>query len=222
MNDPSDSQPVPSLRQPPSDPADLAALYDDWSERYDDDLEAWGYRVPHLAATALANVQPGQGPVLDIGCGTGLVGRQLAGAGFGDLVGIDLSERSLALVGQTSLYRSLHQLDVARQQIPFDDDTFAAAVCIGVMTYLPDTANAVREFARVVEPRGSILFTQRQDAWAERDDHRAIEALADQGVCTVESISEPLPYLPNNAEMGDVPARLIHLRSGRDSTQQGS
>lgn len=201
------------LRQGHTEPGDVARLYDAWATDYDRDLADWDYRAPRLTVQRLAGSQPAAGSVVDVGCGTGLVGRELRDAGFADVVGIDLSPRSLEIAEATGAYRALHQADLQSSPIPAADGAFAALVCVGVMTYLPDTVAAVTEFARVVRSEGSILFTQREDLWAERGYPRVLDELAAAGVCRIEDVSPPLPYLPDS-DLGDIPARLVHLRSG--------
>ncbi len=202
------------LRSGHTDPADVARVYDDWAATYDADLQDWRYQAPSLTVAALMAATPGASPVLDVGCGTGLVGRELQAAGFADVVGIDLSANAVERARATGAYREVKVADVQSAPLPFDDDGFAALVCVGVMTYLPDTTAVVTEFCRVVEPGGSVLFTQRQDLWGPRRCRADLEALADAGRCRIEAISEPLPYLPDSDELGDVPIRLVHLRAG--------
>jgi predicted TPR repeat methyltransferase len=191
-------------------------MYDAWAADYDRDLSEWEYRTPQLVADRLSEAQPGADPVLDVGCGTGLVGRRLGEAGFNGIVGIDLSPRSLEVAESTGAYREVHRVDLQTEPIPTEDDAFEALVCVGVLTYLPAVADVITEFARVVRPGGSILFTQREDLWAERDCQRVLDALSEAGVCRVVEVSAPLPYLPAS-DMGDIPVRLIHLRSGGES-----
>lgn len=199
------------LRQANHDPDAVASIYDDWAGDYDRDLADWDYRAPGLTVDHLAGCRPGAGPVLDVGCGTGLVGRHLVERGFDELVGIDLSARSLEVAATTGRYRDLHQVDLQSAPIPYGDGTFAALVCVGVMTYLPDTGDVVREFCRVVRPGGPVLFTQREDLWVERDCLAVIER-AGAGRFRIEAVSEPLPYLPSSDEMADLPIRLVDLR----------
>ena len=64
-------------------PDDNRALYRDWAATYESDFaEARGY-VYHLEVARLfaAAVPPIDGPVLDVGCGTGIVGIALVVAG---------------------------------------------------------------------------------------------------------------------------------------------
>ena len=201
------------LRSGHTDPADVAKVYDDWAATYDRDLRSWRYQAPSLTVAALAEAQPSAGKVLDVGCGSGLVGIELRTAGFADITGIDLSSSALELALATGAYEVVRQADVQSGPIPFDDDRFDALVCVGVMTYLPDTTAVVTDFCRVVGQGGSILFTQRQDLWEPRDCQRDLDHLAEAGVCHIESVSDPLPYLPDSDELGDVPIRLVHLRS---------
>lgn len=200
------------LRQAHHDPAAVAEVYDTWADGYDADLADWDYRAPDLTVAGLERAGPPAGPVLDVGCGTGLVGRRLVEAGFDDLAGIDLSARSLEIAAATGHYRDLQQADLQADPIPHPDDRFAALVCVGVMTYLPDTEATVREFCRVVRPGCPVLFTQRTDLWAERGCQGVLDRLAADGRVRIESVSEPLPYLPANDELGDVPIHLVDLR----------
>lgn len=200
------------LRTADTDPSTVVGVYDDWVDSYEDDVEVWDYRAPQRIVEMLVRLAPGVSPVLDVGCGVGLVGRELVSSGFETIVGIDLSPRSLEVAAAAGVYESLHEADLQSQPIPFDDDAFAALVCVGVMTYLPDTAGIVGELCRVVRSGGPILYTQREDVWLERDDPATLDRLVTQGVCTVEEISEPGRYLPNSEELGDVPARFVALR----------
>ncbi len=201
------------LRQGQHDPEAVAAIYDAWADGYDRDLQAWSYRAPAAVVERLRAVQPGARPVLDVGCGTGLVGRHLVDAGFAQVSGVDLSPKSLEIAAATGAYRDLTELDLQSEPLPWPDGAFAALVCVGVMTYLPDVEAVVGEFCRAVVGDGSVLFTQRDDLWAERDTMAALERLAAADRCRIEAVSEPQPYLPASDELGDVPIRVVHLRA---------
>ena len=64
-------------------PEEVAALYDSWSETYDADMSAAGYRHPTICLALLARHLPrGAAPLLDAGAGTGLIGEWLAIPGY--------------------------------------------------------------------------------------------------------------------------------------------
>jgi predicted TPR repeat methyltransferase len=180
----------------PSDPAEVAQRYDDWAQRYDDDLAAWSYQAPAVVADAVVARDPAAESVLDVGCGTGLVGRALRSRGFaGRLLGVDISEASLAIARASGAYDSLEPADL-QQRLACADDSVDAVVCVGVMTYLPDVEAVWREFARVARPQGIVVVTQREDLWSERECQAVVDRLAAEGAWTPVEVTGPAPYLP--------------------------
>ncbi len=96
------------LLQGSADPADVAAYYDEWAQRYDADLDGWAYRAPAVVAGVVMEHAPQAHSVLDAGCGTGRSGRALRSAGYRrELHGIDVSEDSLAIAEQSEAYTSV-------------------------------------------------------------------------------------------------------------------
>src|SRR5690242_17029495 len=90
------------LDQGTSDPREVADRYDEWAQGYDDDLAAWSYQAPAVVAETVVSRHPEAGWALDVGCGTGLVGRALRERGFtGQLRGLDISQASLEVAQQT-------------------------------------------------------------------------------------------------------------------------
>lgn len=186
-----------------TDSQETAAYYDAWAESYDDTLAQWNYRSPTIVATMLKQEVSPDGPVLDAGCGTGLSGKALHGAGFRHVTGIDISQASLDVAAQAGVYERLLQVNMQQVPLPLETDAFAAVQCVGVLTYIPDTAAILREFCRVVKPGGLVAFTQREDLFKERDVAGVMQTLADEGLWTPVSVSEPQAYLPGNADYAD-------------------
>jgi predicted TPR repeat methyltransferase len=184
------------LHEGTSDPREVAARYDEWAQSYDGDLESWSYRAPAVVAETVATRLLESGSALDVGCGTGLVGRELRARGFaGQLVGLDISQASLEIAGQGGAYDALEPADL-QQRLRFDDGSFDAVVCVGVMTYLPEVEAVWREFARVARPQGVVVVTQREDLWDTRSCQAVVDRLQDEGVWTPLAITGPAPYLP--------------------------
>ncbi|HEY5420223.1 MAG TPA: hypothetical protein VIL10_05770, partial [Marmoricola sp.] len=63
------------MQQGTSDAREVAHRYDEWAKGYDDDLASWSYQAPTVVAETVVSSHPDAGSVLDVGCGTGLVGR---------------------------------------------------------------------------------------------------------------------------------------------------
>ena len=97
-----------------SSPEETKALYADWAESYDRDFcDAQGYRTPKELVRVFLE-HGGEGPVLDVGAGTGVVGQGLAAAGIGPVDGLDLSPDMLAVAARKGVYRDLLEADVTQ------------------------------------------------------------------------------------------------------------
>ena len=180
-----------------SDPTAVTDRYDDWAEAYDEDLTAWSYQAPAVVAETVVSRHPEAASILDVGCGTGLVGQALRSRGFaGEIRGLDISEASLEIAQRSGAYASVARADL-QQRLPIKTDSIDAAVCVGVMTYLPDVEGIWRELARVVRPGGLIVVTQREDLWEARDCQAVVDRLQGEGVWTPADITGPAPYLPD-------------------------
>ncbi|MET0998581.1 MAG: class I SAM-dependent methyltransferase [Marmoricola sp.] len=184
------------LHQGTTDPREVADRYDEWAKGYDDDLASWSYQAPTVVAETVISRHPEAESVLDVGCGTGLVGRALRAQGFtGQILGLDISQASLDIAEQGGAYDSLEQADL-QQRLPVADDSVDAVVCVGVMTYLPDVEAVWREFARVARPGGLVVVTQREDLWHERECPAVVDRLQHEGLWTPLETRGPAPYLP--------------------------
>lgn len=76
-----------------------------------------GYRMPGMFRTVLRRhplIAAGEhvGPVLDLGCGTGLVALAIADLHLGPLIGVDVAPRMLAQAAAKGLYAELREADV--------------------------------------------------------------------------------------------------------------
>ncbi len=140
----------------------VANLFDNHAPRFDAHLvEKLRYRVPQdLVALARQHAKhPGERwDVLDLGCGTGLVG--VAVAPYAQrLVGVDLSARMLEKARARNLYQRLEQRDLLtmmRQEPAASYDVILAA---DVFIYLGNLADIVREAARLLRADGLLAVS---------------------------------------------------------------
>ena len=91
----------------------VTRLFDHYAPRFDQHLLGQlSYRVPELMRAAIDGVQPtGQFDILDLGCGTGLVGARLHDRAR-SLGGVDLSRQMLAITQQRGIYQYLEHGDL--------------------------------------------------------------------------------------------------------------
>lgn len=89
-------------------------LYRRFADSYDMGFSvSQGYQIPREVALAFVSAG-GQGPVLDVGAGTGLVGEQLQALGIDVIDGVDLSGEMLQMAAHKGHYRDLIEADVTK------------------------------------------------------------------------------------------------------------
>ena len=91
--------------------------------------------------------------VLELGCGTGLILRRVAGVAK-EAVGIDLSEGMAQLARERGLDARIGSVC----DLPFEDEQFDLTYSFKVLAHVPDIEAAVREAARVTRPGGHLLL----------------------------------------------------------------
>ena len=181
----------------------VAQYYDDWATGYNESLARWEYDAPEQVASILRSRLPPKSVILDAGCGTGLSGRALKSAGFTTIDGIDVSTRSLEVASNSGAYHSLQTMDMQHFPFAIPENHYDGLICVGVLTYLTDSAGTLREFSRIVRPAGVMVMTQRSDLFLEREFESVLVELSGEGLIERALISEPRPYLPANEEFSD-------------------
>lgn len=197
------------LRQPLTNAEEVARRYDDWVSTYDAELvRDWRYDAPEVAAQLLV-ASGAAGPILDVGCGTGLVGRALRARGVTDIAGVDLSPKSLEASATTLAYSSLQLHDFNAELLPFESGSFGGVICVGVLSYAHDAAAVVTDFIRVARPGGVIVFTHRVDLWDQSLFGDQLLAMSERGLLRSISWTEPKDYMPGAPDVSDLQIRYV-------------
>lgn len=176
---------------------DRLRLYRAWAATYDEGFAvAMEYRLPaHVAAAFLS--AGGEGPVLDVGAGTGLLAAALRELGFAGVIdGVDLSPDMLAVAGIKGLYRNLAKADVTRP-LPLDGG-YAGVVSSGTFTHGHVGPEALDLLLGVAAPGALFAFSVNSGVWAERGFDRALAVLA--GRITAPTLAEVAIYGPAAAQ----------------------
>lgn len=140
-------------------PADSVRLYGDWAASYDlGFVEAEGYvvylRVVEQLLLQRADIN---GAVLDVGCGTGIVGVVLRDGGFDIVDGIDISPPMLVEAGKkktkegSPVYRKLITADLTKS-LDIPDKQYAGLISAGTFTRGHLGPDSLDELWRVAEP----------------------------------------------------------------------
>lgn len=129
-------------------PEDSVRLYRGWAETYYTEFAAThGYRIPDQVAETF-RAAGGEGPVLDIGAGTGLLAESLGGL---TVDGIDITPEMLAKARAKGLYRALYEGDLLKP-LAFEDGAYGGVISCGTFTHGHVGPACFPELLRVTRP----------------------------------------------------------------------
>lgn len=161
--------------------AEIQRIYQQWAARYDQDndealgtvsqptmVELFGHYAPHPQMT-----------LLDVGCGTGLVGHYLGEAGFTHFDGTDLSDDMLAYAAPRG-YRTLFPANLSKG-LPVADDAYDGCLCVGVFTHGHVGPEGLTELTRITRFGGLIGFTINEDVLEAYGFDKAIARFVEGG-----------------------------------------
>lgn len=158
-------------------------MYDAWAATYDVEVaDENDYQQPVRCTAALRELlRPGDTPILDVGCGTGLAGIALKEGGFRVVDGCDYSEGMLEKATAAGVYRRLFLADLNKPPMDVDDDTYAAATAVGIFSFGHLKAEAMDEILRVIRPGGALVIGLNEHFYEEGSLTRHLETLEKAG-----------------------------------------
>jgi predicted TPR repeat methyltransferase len=142
--------------------------FDAFAATFDANLAALGYRAPSLVAGLLEEMLPApakQFDVLDLGCGTGLVGPLVKGWSR-CLDGCDLSAGMLEKAARRGDYDALRHAELVAD-LRAHPGGYDLVLCADTLCYFGDIAEAMRAARQALRDGGAFVFTV--ESW-EGDD----------------------------------------------------
>ena len=163
-------------------PEDHKAAYGAWASTYEDAIRESGYvSPPRVAATLARYTADTSGPVLDVGCGTGLGGLALADAGFTAIDGIDLSPEMLAVAREKGVYRTLTAVNLL-ETVDIADNTYSGAYSTGTFTLGHIGPDRIPEVMRLLKPGAVFSLTVSEPSWIEKDYETVLASFVSDGI----------------------------------------
>ena len=102
--------------------------------------------------------------VLDVGCGTGFVTRDIARLTTGTVIGIDGSSRLIDVARKTLQENTNTRLTIGdAEHLPFQKNTFHIVTCNLLLMWAEHPQIVVDEMTRVVKPGGRVLASLEPD-----------------------------------------------------------
>ena len=158
---------LPSAKRAPPDY--LRAVFDGYAERFDDHLIGLGYQIPGAIRRIVMEYldSMGQcGPVLDLGCGTGLIGVAIADLPVGPLTGVDISGRMLTEAQSKGLYTALEEADVL-DWLTEDNGAWNLILAGDVLCYFGALETLIRAIHPRLTPTGWFVFSVEEHLTAD-------------------------------------------------------
>lgn len=166
--------------------ANVAALDPGTQQRLAEVLETRGADVQQQAMreTFLGDVEfPADARLLEVGCGTGVLTRRLAGQpGVGSVVGVDTAESLLEKARELAAGIDDVRFEVAdARSLPFEDGSFDVVVFDSTLSRVPEPGRAVAEAFRVLGPGGKLAAFDGDYATTTvaLGDHDPVQACVD-------------------------------------------
>ena len=154
------------LKQSHFDQATIVEHYNDVSENYEKIYLTAGYHDPKKSAELTKEVigdNATTAVVLDMGCGTGLVGQFLKEFGFQTIDGIDASAGMLEQARKKESYRELHDMFLGKPET-FPEhfhNKYDAITAVGILAEGHLDCSVFDEMLLALKQGGYAVFTTR-------------------------------------------------------------
>lgn len=160
-----------SGKTPATQPAALITeLFDEQAASYDALMVGQlHYRLPQDVAALIHQWYPNHdADILDLGCGTGLLGAAL-GPNKGVIVGVELSHKMVAQAIRRQVYDKFHTVNLldALRETPAEQYHVIAA--LDVFIYVGDLHAVFADAQRILVPGGRLVFTCEQGTHTDAD-----------------------------------------------------
>lgn len=173
-------------------PEDSRRLYAEWAGDYDQSFAAReDYQLHRHTARAFVGAG-GQGPVLDVGAGTGLCGAVLSDLGVGPIDATDISAEMLDQAMRKDIYRDAIEADL-NLGIPVPGESYAGIVSSGTFTTGHVGPDALRALLRIARHGAQLAISINAKHYEQAGFKAAFEAL-EQGQIRDLSLTEVRIY----------------------------
>ena len=187
------------------DPESIENFYKKWTQRYNHDVAESAYTAEDLIVDALVGLPQSSSVsvktddpelrIMDVGCGTGLVGAALYAYGYRNIDGCDLSAEMVAEARKSSAYQRLFEgLDINATLNPEWAKYYDCVVCAGVFTFGHVGPSALNQLIGVTRAGGVIVLTTRTTYYDATGFQALSDALQQSGSLKLLHVMRDAPY----------------------------
>ncbi len=174
-------------------PDEVRALYRQWADSFDESfIERMGY-VYHQTVVAIFAGRAGavlddDEAVLDVGCGTGVVGEALRDLSPAPIDGLDLSPEMLSVAAQkhndgVPVYRNLIEANVL-EPMDIADGSYGGLISAGTFTHGHVGPEAIDGLVRTVRVGGLICLGINEEFFEKAGFGPCFDGLQQSGTIT--------------------------------------
>ncbi|NKC14803.1 MAG: methyltransferase domain-containing protein [Gammaproteobacteria bacterium] len=174
--------------------------YDNWAIDYNRHVEQEKYEGPEIIANFLSELIEQDklrysSPILDAGCGTGLIGKALHNKNFVLIDGFDLSARMASKAQESGAYRQvLGDIDIMQVGRHYLHDKYSCIVSCGVFTLGHVHPQALVELIQLCQRGGYIVLSTRNHYLEGTDYASFSQQLIDNGQLILIEAHKDQPY----------------------------
>jgi len=171
--------------------------YDAIAHNYDGILRGWGWNMPEAVVDTLEkgldilDVKLKGLSIMDLGCGSGLVGAALEARGVTDISGVDFSQNQMDTAVSRGCYKSTQKVDLLKP-LPLTSNNWDVTICSGCSSYL--NPGVIKEWCRITKVGGVVAFSHKNTTLGAYEEEQA--AMEAAGLWEKVYVSENLLYLP--------------------------
>lgn len=185
--------------------------YDNWAPDYNKDVSARNYDGPQYIVDYLIELVedhkisiPLEIPdlkVIDVACGSGLVGKALQSKGFSHIDGTDLSQGMIAEAHHSGAYKTLIAWIDLNTSLPFFlHGQYDLTICCGVFALDFVEPNALDHLVQITKPGGIIIMSTKTTYYDTYDFEGYYRSQIDAGELELVDYRMNKPYLGSEAD----------------------
>ena len=182
--------------------------YDLWAKQYEKELlDDYGYCAHIIGSKAFSTYELRKScKIIDIGCGTGLVGEELKSSGFLNIWGLDVSSKMIAIAKKKQIYREFYQKKIENLE-GFISKPFEALICVGSFGLGHIGPESLELLVKLVEKNSLIIIFMNAEPFNLENYMDYIEDLKKQNLIKIVDIQDH-----NYMTKLDRPGKLLIFR----------